>query len=185
MSESLKKILKSNLENLMLLELLPEKLAMFYWDEVLENELENQTQAQKVSRGVLIVGVNSVTLRNRLTLKKAVYLEKLNQKLSSGGGRLLTDLKFTHQAGRIAPKKTLPPPVPLDPMPWLSVKLDEEDKKEVNRLASRLKEAKLRKKFRSFLIKERQYKKYLGQTSGFKGEEKPSLKTTRKPSKVI
>ena len=138
---------------------IPYKMALLMWDEVVEEKFREKTSPQKIADGVLIVGVSSAAFRSQLTLKKALLLEQLNRLVKARGGQPVKDIKFT-QTTQLSKRRRLISPPSLDPAPWLDIKLDEQEKREINKLAAKVKEPSLRSKIRYLLLRERQYRKY-------------------------
>jgi len=142
-----------------LLKQIPRKMALLVWDEVVEDKFREKTCPQKADAGLWTVGVYGAAYRNQLNLQKPLLLERLNQKLAARGCLPLKDLKFTLATG-LTPRKNYAPPPLKDPTPWLGMKLEEEDKRLINKLAARVKDPVLRKKMRALLFRDRQFRKF-------------------------
>ena len=68
-----------------------ESMALVYWPEVVGEIGARATEAEKVSRGKLVVRTKSSTWSQELTLLKPELIEKLNRRL---GENLIVDIIY-------------------------------------------------------------------------------------------
>ena len=65
--------------------------ALFVWKEVVGKRVAENTTAEKIDHGVLMVRTTTPTWRQELQLQKTTIIKKLNKKL---GKKVIKDVRF-------------------------------------------------------------------------------------------
>ena len=65
--------------------------ALFVWKEVVGKRVAENTTAEKIDHGVLMVRTTTPTWRQELQLQKPTIIKKLNKKL---GKKVIKDVRF-------------------------------------------------------------------------------------------
>ena len=65
--------------------------ALFVWKEVVGKRVADNTTAEKIDHGVLMVRTTTPTWRQELQLQKTIIIKKLNKKL---GKKVIKDVRF-------------------------------------------------------------------------------------------
>ena len=65
--------------------------ALFVWKEVVGKKVAENTTAEKIDHGVLMVRTTTPTWRQELQLQKTIIIKKLNKKL---GKKVIKDVRF-------------------------------------------------------------------------------------------
>ncbi len=91
MSQSLKSVLNSLLDNAGLTTGINQQKALQSWAEIVGSTIASNTVAEKVEHGILVIRAATPAWRQELLFKKALIIERLNKKL---GTQTIRDIRF-------------------------------------------------------------------------------------------
>lgn len=139
-------LLENMLKNLGLDERLQQARALVIWDHVVGPQIASHTKPSKIRDGVLEVCVDQPTWMQQLQLMKPQILRKLNAELGESPLKEIF-LKRGKVTARSAPNDAVI-------MPWKTIKLAEEEKKEVAELLNSVEDPDLRRELEKYLSKQ-------------------------------
>lgn len=120
--------------------------ALIIWNETVGPQIAARTRPVRIREGILEVNVDQPAWMQQLQLMKPKILARLNQQL---GKATIKDLYLKRGKVNVHPDK------PVEPPPaWRMVKLNDEEKRQVNELLKAVEDADLKNEMAKFLEKQ-------------------------------
>ena len=120
--------------------------ALIIWNDVVGPQIATRTRPVRIRENILEVNVDQPAWMQQLQLMKPKILAQLNAEL---GKATIKDLYLKHGKVNVHPDK------PVEPPPaWRMVKLDDNEKKQVEDLLSAVEDAELKNEMEKFLKKQ-------------------------------